>query len=145
MKTPKTIRYFRAATEKAGSQNKLAGILKVSPPTIAFYLAGAIRPSDDILVKLADFLGKDPVKILVEARIEKEHGLARPVWQKILSNLTAAAVAGMIVLPAVVPLQVVNPALYIMLNSLIMAVVFGTLYAPSPISRPMGGKNVENP
>ncbi|MDA8122576.1 MAG: helix-turn-helix transcriptional regulator [Deltaproteobacteria bacterium] len=142
------IDYVRKAKEKAGSQKKLARALGVTPTAISFVLNGSLVPGEDLLMRLADYLGEDPAALFLQVKLEKASVKARPVWKKLLQHLTAATIAGLMVAVLVqLPSPAsgsVSPDYVYYVKCLFAAVAFGIPLAFSALFTPRGWGNDTN-
>lgn len=82
--------YFEKAAQKAGSANKAAQALKTSQSNIS-RLMGYGSPGDDLILRLAEYLGEDPEKLLLLSHAEYGPEKARPVWTELLRRFSGAA------------------------------------------------------
>jgi hypothetical protein len=89
--------YIERAAKKAGSGNKAAAALRMSQGNFSRLMAyGA--PGDDLLIRLAEYLGEDPEKLLLLARSEYASEKARPLWSQLLKRYIPPAAAALLVM-----------------------------------------------
>lgn len=115
--------YIEKAVQKAGSGNKAAAALKTSQGNICRLMAyGA--PGDELVLRLAEYLGEDPEKLLLLAHAEYAPEKAQPVWARLLKKhvpaaaavLAIAVVAGATALPFPGVSHSCSGSMYIMSN-----------------------------
>jgi hypothetical protein len=83
--------YFREGVEKAGSMNKLGVQLRTSGVTVSRFLMGLGFPEDELIVRLAEYIGEDPAKLLLLRSLEKCPETSRRHWKTILKRYASVA------------------------------------------------------
>lgn len=82
--TPKTVAdWFAIAAEKAGNPYRLCRILKTSQSNIHRIMSGGGHAGDEIILRLAQFLGADPIPIIILSHTEAASAVMRPVWEEL--------------------------------------------------------------
>ncbi len=84
--------YFQRAIDKAGSENKAAIVLKTSQGNLN-RLKNFGTPGDDLVIRLAEYLGEDPTRLLLIVQTERSPEKAKPLWARLLKKHVPAAAA----------------------------------------------------
>ncbi|OLO11412.1 hypothetical protein BTW10_10005 [Chromohalobacter japonicus] len=80
------------AAHGGASYYKIAQILGVKSQTVYHWKNGHGTMSDEAGIKVAEALGLDPVKVVVDLHIEREEGnVTSPVWKALGRRLEMAA------------------------------------------------------
>ncbi|ADJ63855.1 phage protein [Herbaspirillum seropedicae SmR1] len=86
-----TLEYLDEAKNRLGlpSDYALAKALKVSQPTISGYRAGRSRIDDDVALKLANLIGRDPLEVIATANIERaKTPEMKALWMGLLEKIS---------------------------------------------------------
>lgn len=91
--------YLKKAAGKAGSQNKLGIMLGVSGSAVSIIAMGGSGWTDDVILKLADFLGEDPAKLFLLRKLERCTEKTRPYWEEVFKRYASVALILLCTLP----------------------------------------------
>lgn len=85
--------YVESVMQRAAikNQKELAARAGITPSAVNIMMRADFVPSDELCIKLASLVGDDPAKVILIAHAAKASESARPVWEKILRTVAAAA------------------------------------------------------
>jgi hypothetical protein len=92
--------YFKKGAKKAGSGNKLGYVLGTSGANISRILMGRGFCDDYLLLKLAEYLGEDPIRLLLLRSVESCPRISRPHWKEVIKRYAAVALIILCTLPS---------------------------------------------
>ncbi len=100
-------KYIKEAMERkrVSSYRQLSLTLGMSHNEIPQIMSKGVTPSDTLCMKLAEFAGDDPEKVLLLAQLSKAPEVSRPIWNKILLQLAKSGVFTL-TLPVLLDFQV---------------------------------------
>lgn len=97
-----TLEFLDEAKAKNGlpSDYALAKALKVSQPTISGYRAGRSRIDDDVALKLANLIGRNPLEVIAVANAERaKTPEMRALWEGLVSKVAKSLISSCHALP----------------------------------------------